>query len=360
MVPSEDKNTTEYKLEEIIDIPLFQKLQDDLNAIYSFPSAIIDNEGNVLTATAWQDICTRFHRMNPESEKECIISDQYIKDHIHEANPAVSYKCPHGLVDNATPIIIEGVHYGNFFTGQFFLEPPDPDFFKEQAKRFEFDEKEYLEAMEKVPVWTKEQLNNYLFFIKGLIKVISGMGLRTLEQKKAAKVLKASQALYHDLVETAQDLIWQCDAEGRYTYLNPAWENVLGYKTEEMMGKKFSDFQTKEWADRDEKEFSRLLNGNIVKGLETVHIAKDGSRVNLLFNAKFVTDDHGTIIGTRGTAFNITDLKKAENELREKTVQLEIINSHFTGRELKMIELKKEVNELLRKSGKKEKYIIHE
>ena len=353
-------NNPEYRLEEIIDIPLFQKLQDDLNAIYSFPSAIIDNDGNVLTATGWQDICTKFHRMNPITEKECRISDLYIKDHIHEANPAVSYKCPHGLIDNATPIIIEGVHYGNFFTGQFFLEPPDTDFFKKQAQKFEFDEKDYLEAVEKVPVWTKEQLNNYLFFIKGLIKVISGIGLRNLEQKKYKTALKVSQALYHDLVETAQDLIWQCDAEGRYTYLNPAWEEVLGYKTEEMLGKKFSDFQTKEWAEKDEKEFSRLQKGNIVKGLETIHIAKDGSSVNLLFNAKFVTNEDGAVSGTRGTAFNITDLKKTENDLRKKTEQLEIANSHFVGRELKMIELKKEVNELLKKAGKKKKYTIHE
>ncbi|HEY9171560.1 MAG TPA: DUF3365 domain-containing protein, partial [Verrucomicrobiae bacterium] len=43
-------------------------------------------------------------------------------------------------------------------------------------------------------------------------------------RKKAELQLRDSEALYHDLVETSQDLIWQCDAEGRYTYLNPAWE----------------------------------------------------------------------------------------------------------------------------------------
>lgn len=102
------------RLQDLIDIEQFQMLQDRLNEIYSFPSAIIDNEGHVLTATAWQDICSKYHRRHPECEKECIISDQYIIDHLHEANPAVSYECPHGLIDNATPIIIEGVHYGNF------------------------------------------------------------------------------------------------------------------------------------------------------------------------------------------------------------------------------------------------------
>ncbi len=93
-----------YKLQDIIDVGHFQNLQDRLNEIYSSPSSIIDNDGNILTATAWQDICTHFHRKNKDSEQSCIQSDKYILSHIYEANPAVTYRCPHGLVDNATPI----------------------------------------------------------------------------------------------------------------------------------------------------------------------------------------------------------------------------------------------------------------
>jgi ligand-binding sensor protein len=99
----------QYRLQDLIDIDHFQKLQDRLNEIYSFPSAIIDNEGKILTATAWQDICTQFHRQNKEAERLCIKSDQYIKEHLHEANPSLTYRCPHGLVDNALPIIIDGI-----------------------------------------------------------------------------------------------------------------------------------------------------------------------------------------------------------------------------------------------------------
>jgi PAS domain S-box-containing protein len=42
------------------------------------------------------------------------------------------------------------------------------------------------------------------------------------QRRLAEEALRKSEQLYHDLVETAQDLIWQCDAEGRYSYLNPA------------------------------------------------------------------------------------------------------------------------------------------
>jgi PAS domain S-box-containing protein len=134
--------------------------------------------------------------------------------------------------------------------------------------------------------------------------------------KQAEEDVRESRGLYHDLVETAFDLIWQVDDQGRYTYLNPAWEEVLGYRVEEMLGKRFTDFQTPEYAARDREEFSRLLQGEFVRGLETVHRAKDGHSVHLLFNAKFVRDPTGAIIGTRGTAYDITRRKEIEEELR--------------------------------------------
>ncbi len=69
-----------YKLQDLIDIDHFQNLQDRLNKIYAFPSSIIDNDGNILTATAWQEVCTKFHRKNKESERLCIQNDLYIKN----------------------------------------------------------------------------------------------------------------------------------------------------------------------------------------------------------------------------------------------------------------------------------------
>jgi PAS domain S-box-containing protein len=108
--------------------------------------------------------------------------------------------------------------------------------------------------------------------------------------------------LYHDLVETSQDLIWQCDSQGRYVYLNPAWEDVFGYKISEMLGRKFSEFQHPKEASRDIELFRKLLNGEMVKGYETVYLAKSGLEIHLSFSAKSVHDKDGTVCGTRGIA----------------------------------------------------------
>ncbi len=143
------------------------------------------------------------------------------------------------------------------------------------------------------------------------------------ERKQAEEKLRRSEALYHSLVETSQDLIWQCDAEGRYTYLNLAWEQVFGYELNEMLGMKFSDFQTSEDAASSQIQFNKLLEGNPVNGFETIHRGKAGNEIHLVFNALFVSDENGYIIGTSGTAFDITDRKRAEQELRQAKAEAE-------------------------------------
>jgi PAS domain S-box-containing protein len=137
------------------------------------------------------------------------------------------------------------------------------------------------------------------------------------ERKQMEERVKNAEALYHSLVETSQDLIWQCDAEGRYTYLNLAWEQIFGYEIEEMLGKKFFDFQTPENAERDLAAFKHLLQGNSICGYETIHRGKTGNEIHLVFNALFTCDEAGDIVGASGTAYDITERKQMEEELRQ-------------------------------------------
>jgi len=193
------------------------------------------------------------------------------------------------------------------------------DYFLQEVvgKKSNFD-KEYkiIRQNDKAECWVhgvgglKYDDNNQPIAMVGTIRDIT-------KRKLGQEAIRESQILYHDLVETSQDLIWQCDNEGRYTYLNPAWEQTFGYKVEEMLGRKFTDFQTPERAAIDSNEFSRLLQGTMVKGFETIHIGKTGKDIHLVFNAKYVTDSKNKIIGIRGSAYDITKQKLAEKFLRE-------------------------------------------
>lgn len=140
--------------------------------------------------------------------------------------------------------------------------------------------------------------------------------------KATEEDLIASKALYHDLVETSQDLIWQCDLKGRYTFLNKTWETTFGYRLEEMLGHHFSEFLGVEQVDEDLDVFADLMNNKTVSGHESVHFKKNGEPVILSLNIKPAIDANGHITGIRGTARDITEQKIAEQLLREKSEEL--------------------------------------
>ena len=304
----------EYKLENLIDIRLLQELQEKLNAIYSFPSAIIDNDGKILTAVAWQDICTKFHRIHSESEKECRKSDLYIREHLHEANPAVSYKCPHGMIDNASPIIIDGKHLGNFFTGQFFLDKPDMEFFRKQAAVYGFDEEEYLEAVRKVPIWTKEKLAQYLDFIKGFIEIIAGLGLKNLKEIKINADLKEIENRYKSLFFMAVEGISIVTVDGRLVEVNESFAKMHGYSLDEISSITLKDFETPESSVILPERMKLLLNGEKIS-FEANHFHKDGYMINLEISACIIHYGSDSYI----QCFNrdITKRKKVEAALRD-------------------------------------------
>ncbi len=307
-----------YKLQDLIDMQHFQSLQDRLNEISSFPSAIIDNEGHVLTATAWQDICTKFHRVNEECRVECIKSDQYILSHLHEANPAVSYRCPHGLIDNATPIVIEGVHYGNFFTGQFFLEKPDLAFFRAQAKKYGFDEAAYLEAVKKVPVWTQQQLDSYLFFIQGLIEVISGIGLKNLREIEVKRQLKESEERLVTILDNVGAAIFIKDAQYRYTYVNQMVCEIFGKTAAEILGRSdeafFSPASVEEILRSDRPVLER---GETVKREEVGLTSADGMPHTYWTVKLPLRSDSGAVYALCGISTEITERKQAEEKIKQ-------------------------------------------
>ncbi len=312
-----------YRLQDLIDMEHFQNLQDRLNEIYSFPSSIIDNDGNILTATAWQDICTQFHRKNKDTELLCIKSDQYIQSHLHEANPAVSYRCPHGLVDNATPIIIDGIHYGNFFTGQFFLEKPDMEFFSAQAKKYGFDEEAYLEAVKKVPIWTQDQLDSYLFFIKGLIAVISESGLKKLKEIETRKQIEKSEKRHRSILKTAMDGYWLTDTEGRLLEINDAYCEMSGYSQDELLTMHISDLEASESPQIVAKHMDILISKGSDR-FESKHRRKDGTIFDIEVSVQFRPEEGG-----RCVCFlrDITERKRADEELQEISQRLKLAAS---------------------------------
>ena len=158
---------------------------------------------------------------------------------------------------------------------------------------------------------------------ENLIAMTVGVSRDMTERKAAEEAVKASETKYRSLVETSQDMIWSVDATGRYTFVNPAVKYIYGYEPEEMLGRPFSDFMTPEQTEKELKVFANLFAGESVIQHESAQIAKDGSIKYLMFNAIALYDDAGKVLGTTGTATDITDRKRAEEALQQANVELE-------------------------------------
>lgn len=152
-------------LAEIVDTDQVQALMDDFYELTHIGIAILDTDGNVLVSTGWQTICTQFHRVHPETRRNCVESDRVLTAEIEPGSYKL-YKCRNHMWDMATPIVVNGKRVGNLFLGQFFFddEPIDYEVFRAQAKRYGFDEDAYIRALDEVPRWSRHTVDTVMAF----------------------------------------------------------------------------------------------------------------------------------------------------------------------------------------------------
>ena len=147
----------------------------------------------------------------------------------------------------------------------------------------------------------------------------------TSERHQAERALRKSEAMYRNLVETSNDLIWSVDPGGRWTYLSPAaTQRIYGCEPREMVGHEFRDILAQEVTDRDLAVFRRILEGESVFDYQTRHKRGDGSHVDLSFNAVPLRDARGAVIGATGTARDVTAEKAAAAAQYENVEKLRL------------------------------------
>lgn len=181
------------KFLELVDISELRELCESFTSLSGTVTAILDLEGNILVATGWQDICTHFHRVNPQTARRCTESDTVLAGQLKRGETYNVYKCRNGLVDVAVPIIVAGEHVANFFTGQFFFDPPDEAPFVLQAEEFGFDKKSYLEALHRVPVFSEQQVRKMMEFFLCLARIMGEMGLAGKRREESNRELRKYQ-----------------------------------------------------------------------------------------------------------------------------------------------------------------------
>ena len=152
--------------------------------------------------------------------------------------------------------------------------------------------------------------------------------LMDITPRKLAEIaLAESEEKYRHLVETSQDIIWSCDAEGHITFVNQAVKQIYGYEPKEMLGCSFGDFLAPAQIDLNRELQQRLLTGDAVFQYESIVLGKDGRQIDVNTKAIARLDAEGNITGTTGTASDITEQKQAEIALQKAKEEADRANN---------------------------------
>ncbi|MDR7665309.1 PAS domain-containing protein [Methanosarcina sp. Z-7115] len=321
-----DRKMANLELADIVDAQAIQSLVDDFYKLAHIPMSLDDLKGNVLVGAGWQDICTRFHRVHPEACKHCVESDTKLAMGVSPGEFKL-YRCKNNMWDIATPIMVGGRHVGNIFSGQFFFEgePLGYELFRSQARKYGFNEEEYIAALEKVPRLSREAVDTGMAFFVKLANMLSQLSYSNIklaqslaERDALVDALRESEERFRSVLENSLDAVYRRNLQtDRYDYMSPVVEKITGFSTQEM-----SAMSINESLSRVHPDNRHLVTAGLVQAfdigfgtLEYRFKCKDDQYRWFADHFKVIKGQNERPLFTGGIVRDITEQKQAEEAL---------------------------------------------
>src|SRR5213594_2377455 len=156
------------------------------------------------------------------------------------------------------------------------------------------------------------------------------------------------------LIEASVDPLVTISADGKITDVNEATIKVTGLPREKLIGTDFSNYFTE--PEKAREGYRQVFAEGSVTDYPLTIRHVDGRLTDVLYNASVYRDVRGNALGVFAAARDVTAQKRAEAQVAEqrareleRLAELERFQKLTVGRELKMIELKKEIDDLRRK-----------
>ncbi len=142
------------------------------------------------------------------------------------------------------------------------------------------------------------------------------------ELMKVEERQRASEARYQDLFESANDIVYTHDLEGRITSINKAAERIAGYSRAEALQMNASQLVDQEYIKIACRMFERQVAGENPPPYDLEIVSKDGRRVAVEVSTHLISRE-GKPIGVQGIARDVTERKKTEEALQQAKQKLE-------------------------------------
>lgn len=179
--------------------------------------------------------------------------------------------------------------------------------------------------------------------------------LGILEDEMAAQLaLQTERNFATQLMNVMGQGLTVTDLDGRFIFVNPAYATLLGYSTQELIGKRPEDVTSADDLDSLQQAVSLRLQGK-TNTYENKLIRSDGKTISVLITGvPRIQDDQ--VVGSIVTVTDLSERKQVEDRLAEQVSELRRWQSATLGRENRLLELKHEVNQLLALQGEALRY----
>ena len=137
------------------------------------------------------------------------------------------------------------------------------------------------------------------------------------DSKRAEQALREGEVRYRQLTEQATDIIYNCDLQGRFTFVNPTGTRLMKYTEQELLGRHFLSLIRKDYQGRAADFYARQREQYIRSTyFEFPAIAKNGTEVWLGQSVQIV-EENGKPVGVQAIARDITARLALEDQLRQ-------------------------------------------
>jgi len=348
-------------LQKLIDLDMLQAIQDSFAGTVGISSVIFSPKGVPLTRFSNPTGFCSLIQSTDEGKKRCFqCFMEMSRKALEVKEPKILYCFAHGG-HFVTPIIIDGVHEGTMFAGQFIPREFSPEQLKNIEKlagEINLDPGLLLEKARNMRLVAEDVVWKYSTLLFHIVGVFAKLGaqkaglsrakdeLRKAHDKLEIRVQERTAELRQEIIErkqaemtvrkerdTAQQyldisgvMFVVINSDRKVRIINRKGSEILGYREEDIIGKDwFSNFLPEKIRDEVIEAFESLLAGDVepVEYQENSVLTKSGNERVISWHNCILRDEEGRIQGTLGSGEDITERKQAEEELKKINQELE-------------------------------------
>ncbi|KAJ49624.1 ligand-binding sensor protein [Clostridium tetanomorphum] len=183
-------NLDSLEIKDVIDIDLLQKFQDNFAKSMDIASITVDINGKPVTKpSSYTSFCMDLTQSSNIGTDRCAQSHKRGGEEAARIGKPYIYTCHAGLVDFASPIIVDGKQIGTILGGQILTSTPQASAYRKTANEIGVNEDAYVDAVNKVKIVTEKNVMAAAEVLYIVANSLSRIGYEELKLRKASQIL---------------------------------------------------------------------------------------------------------------------------------------------------------------------------